>query len=796
MTDFTPKIKYSDEASDVFRKHRDYQRQKEKNKNKNIEDREDLGYATIDWSRFDDMSASKSESFFKEYGSDLTDKKLISIDEYNALFSRSKKSTVFFDDKLIDWLKLNPDNKVNALLVYKDFAIVKLHSKQYIVPCDLLVFVEKLTETETTGNELAIMGTNQLVLKTNYTDAIEQLEKTANFEDGAFQTQLAEIENLKAQMEAKISAMYEMQAQMMSELQAKIERYQHELLVMRTDLTAFEYRHGLTIDFTRITSGKCEPVEQPIVVYQKLIYLDEDLPRFENLYDVDAGSLEVALKHSPALLEHICPTNKGVSFLKMRNASGKFELNNTVMKFIEDTMPNEVGVLIRNGENTWLTWLDSDKVSFSQDSFASVSSQEKEPSVKLIQSRYYVFNIILGLIERGEMLQLDHVPTDVFSDPSIILSNADSQITDSTYIELGQLLHTLNDYSKAEDPIFVLNSFTDTAKYHSYYGGGTTERGRGDNALTDDTTVKRGINKIRGIDYFSDFTYRFYVAGVKGNHYRREAKISPSLYIESDEFINIKFLTSTLIDYYIHTKRIGRISNSGRYVNYSHMLPILFEIKKELEKQEKEDRLYIVSKDYDLNLLTSFKIIHDVRVVSEYQAKRYSKWVQSLTDDEKAYFKKLLIINDLEKYIRHPKAYVAISDPVILEAFGRYKKDCEIFSICQYSQPMIERTNGQRKEFEYYEESLLRSWGSCRIKTFGSEKALEKVISNPDNIYQKEYYRDRKSKVEGRELEFGERKWNIVDFYNTENNKQRVKAAKEIQEKIKEEENNKKEHLN
>ena len=791
MTDFTPKIKYSDEASDVFWKYRDYQRQKEKNKNKDIEDREELGYAMIDWSRFDDKSASKSESFFKEYGSNLTDERLISVEEYNALFKRSKQSTVFFDEKLIDWLKLNPDNKVNVLLVYKDFAIVKLHSKQYIVPCDLLVSVEKLTKTEITGNELAIMGTNQLALKTDYTEAIEQLEKTANFEDAAFETQLAEIENLKAQMEAKISAMYEMQAQMMSELQAKIKKYQHELLVMRTDLTAFEYRHGLTIDFTRITSGECAPVEQPIVVYQKLIYLDEDLPRLESLYDVDAGSLEVALKHSPALLEHICPTNKGVSFLKMRNSSGKFALDNTVMKFVEDTMPNEVGVLVRNGENTWLTWLDSDKVSFSQDSFASVSSQEKEPSVKLVQSRYYVFNIILGLIERGEMLQLDHVPVDVFSDPSIILSNADSQITDSTYIELGALLHTLNDYSKAEDPIFVLNSFTDKAKYHSYFGGGTTERGRGDNALTDDTTVKRGINKIRGIDYFSDFTYRFYVAGVKGNHYRREAKISPSLYIESDEFINIKFLTSSLIDYYIHTKRIGHISNSGRYVNYSHMLPILFEIKKELEKQEKEDRLYIVSKDYDLNLLTSFKIIHDVRVVSEYQAKRYSKWVQSLTDDEKDYFKKLLIINDLENYIRHPKAYVAISDPVILESFGRYKKDCEIFSICQYSQPMIERINGQRKEFEYYEESLLRSWGNCRIKTFGSEKALEKVISNPDNIYQKEYYRDRKSKVEGREFEFGERKWNIVDFYDTENNKLKVKEAKEIQEKIKEENNKK-----
>ena len=42
----------------------------------------------------------------------------------------------------------------------------------------MLVFVEKeIFETEITGNELAIMGTNQLALKTNYANAIEQLEK-------------------------------------------------------------------------------------------------------------------------------------------------------------------------------------------------------------------------------------------------------------------------------------------------------------------------------------------------------------------------------------------------------------------------------------------------------------------------------------------------------------------------------------------------------------------------------------------------------------------------------------------
>ena len=43
--------------------------------------------------------------------------------------------------------------------------------------------------------------------------------------------------------------------------------------------TAFEYRNGLTVDFMNIHKGANAPVNQPIIIHQKLIYLDEDLPR-------------------------------------------------------------------------------------------------------------------------------------------------------------------------------------------------------------------------------------------------------------------------------------------------------------------------------------------------------------------------------------------------------------------------------------------------------------------------------------------------------------------------------------
>lgn len=224
--------------------------------------------------------------------------------------------------------------------LYKGFAVVEIYSKAYIVPEEVLELMEQ-TGSVAIANEIMVKTDNQLAVKDKIEEARQTIEKVSNFEDEAFAGYLAEIDNLKAEMEAQITAMYELKAKMMAEMQEKIKRYEHELLVMCSDLTAFEYYNGLKAEFMSIHKGANAPISQPIVIHQKLIYLDEDLPRLTNLYDVNSGSLEVALKNSPALLEHICPTNKGITFLKMRNSSGSFNLNNTVMEFVRNVMPNQ-----------------------------------------------------------------------------------------------------------------------------------------------------------------------------------------------------------------------------------------------------------------------------------------------------------------------------------------------------------------------------------------------------------------------------------------------------------------------
>ena len=793
MVRFDPSISYSDKASEIFSQYRKLKEEQQKNERGRLS--EPIGYATLKLDLLTENMKERVEAFFKENDRKIEYSGEIITPEYYNQYLNKHWGKCFLSQKLINFFKLNPKNKVKVMAIHEGFAIIEAYSKAYIVPEELLEIVEQEQNTSV-GNELMVKSTNQLALKNELEETKELIERVSNFEDEAFAGQLAAIDNLKAEMEAKITAMYEMQAKMMAELQEKIKRYEHELLIMRSDLTAFEYRNGLTVDFMNIHKGLHAPVNQPIIIHQKLIYLDEDLPRLTDLYDVNSGSLEVALKNSPALLEHICPTSKGITFLKMRNSAGRFELNNTVMEFVRDVMPNEVGVLIRNGENTWLTWLDSKDISLSVDSFTSKSSDE-ETSVSLLQSRYYLFNLIMGLIERNEILQLDHVPTNMFADPSIIWSSADSQIADSTYVELSKIIPILNRYSKADDPIYVLNSFADSAKYNGHYGGGHTERGRGDNALTDNTFVDKGLSKIKGIDYLSDFTYRFYVSGEKRSWWG-DSKISPSLYIEEDEFINLKFLTSSLIDYYIHTKRIGKVSNSGRYVDFSHMLPILFGIKKALEEQEKIDRLHIVAQDYDLNLLTSFKILHDVRVITPYQAKRYSKWVAGLSEEDKTYYKKLLLINDLDNVIRKPKVYAAVSKPVFIDNEDRKERgDAEyaIFAICEasrYTGTVIDETKSWREQYVHfaYDEELLKTsyWGNnSRIKTFSSQESFDKAMAN-EMVYQNLIYRKsvKNCTMANIHERFGEREWFLVDFFDREGNIELVKEVEKMNKGLQE----------
>lgn len=727
-----------------------------------------VAYATIDlkngWSSEDTIATEELVSHIKKEISERQGELTIELLRKNQKAIEMYQTSI--SENLVELLQMQPEHKVgvkkapafiNKIIDEKGYALVAIYANTYIVPKSMLTMVDNKNHSSV-GNELLVKENNQVVVTSNVNKMETEIEAVNDFTHESLASTLEEVNALKAQMEAKLSELYEQQALMLQKMEAKLAKYKHQLLIMKTDITAFEYRHGLTINFTPIHKGEKAPVDQPVIIHQKIIFLDEDLPRLQQLYDTDSNSLEVAIKNSDALLEHLCPTNKGITFLKNRHSSTKYSLNNKVMEFIIDTTPNSVGMLVRNGENVWLTWFDEKDIYLDEDSFASKATDEWT-SLNLVKSRYYISNVILGLIEKGELLQLNHSVTDLFNDTGIIFSNADSQITDSTYIELGELIGKLNKYTRPDDPIYVLNTIRDKASYAYYGSSGETERGRGDNALTDGVIVARGFHRIKGVDYMSDLTAQFYVSGEKSVLYSWDEakKIKPALYIEKDEYINLKFLTSTLVDYYIHTKRVGRVSNSGMYVDYSHMLPILFNIKEKLIEQEKIDRLRIPAKDYDLNLLTSFKIIHNVRNITEYQAKRYSKWVAQLSEEEVKEYGELLIINHLDDYCKLPQTYILLAKSIEQEerrgelVEKHYYHTVKAKDSYQYSI----RVHNENVYCDYAETFVApQHLSDTRIKTFASKKKAMEFLET-ENIFQT--YNRASEEYEGRD-------WEIVDF--------------------------------
>lgn len=769
MVNFNPKINFTKKASKASGEYNKSKAEVEKLE-ANIEQFNNgvVGYATIDlkngWSSENTLAVEELVSYIKEEISERTSELTIDLLRKNQKAIETYKTSI--SENLVEVLQMQPEHKVgvkeapafiNKIIDEKGYALVAIYANTYIVPKSMLTMVDNKNTTSSVGNELLVKETNQFAVTSNVNKMESEIEAVNDFTHEDLASTLKEVNALKAQMESKLSELYEQQAIMLQKMEAKLAEYKHQLLIMKTDITAFEYRHGLTVNFTPIHKGEKAPVEQPIIVHQKIIFLDEDLPRLQQLYDTDSNSLEVAIKNSDALLEHLCPTNKGVTFLKNRHSSTRYSLNNKVMKFIVDTTPNSVGMLVRNGENVWLTWFDEHDILLSEDSFASKATDEST-SLDLVKSRYYISNVILGLIEKGELLQLNHNVTDLFNDTGIIFSNADSQITDSTYIELGELIDELNKYTRPDDPIYVLNTIKDKATYSYYGSSGETERGRGENSLTDGVVVERGFHRIKGVDYMSNLVSQFYVSGERDCSFWGESqKIKPALYIEDDEYINLKFLTSTLVDYYIHTKRIGSISNSGMYVDYSHMLPILFGIKEKLIEQEKNDRLHIPAKDYDLNLLTSFKIIHNVRNITEHQAKRYSKWVSQLSEEEVEKYGKLLIINQLEDYCKPPQAYILLAKSIEQEEHRGEQVEERYCYTVKEKDSYQHRIRIQNEDvYCDYAETFVdpRQIQGVRIKTFASKKKAMEFLKT------ERFYQTYNQSSE----EYKERDWEIVDF--------------------------------
>ena len=176
--------------------------------------------------------------------------------------------------------------------------------------------------------------------------------------------QLVEIERKKTMLELQ-----------MHEMNAKVEKLKAEVATAMKCIWMVELYLGSKQELHVLRSGAYAPATEPLTVMQRVLCMDEEIlvwawfhkPEllenneqgfgYQNIADFDRWLLE-----SEANLDQILPAKKGIIALRVRREPKKHEIKSIADAFAaieEDACDKQTYILIRNGENLYRIWADT-----------------------------------------------------------------------------------------------------------------------------------------------------------------------------------------------------------------------------------------------------------------------------------------------------------------------------------------------------------------------------------------------------------------------------------------------------
>lgn len=566
------------------------------------------------------------------------------------------------------------------------------------------------SNTKTTSFAIEESKNNALAISQNIETQMNQLNLADSFDVPELAGMKEEFEVKKAELESMLKEMYQKQAAIREQLQQEIEINKQKLFVKSADLYALEYRLGFPVEFKQVLQGTQAELEVPVSIHQKVYFLDEDLPRISLLTNIpEVKSVEELLSSSPAALDYLVPSKKGISFIKMSRNNKNYSLNKEhKLTYSQKFHANQVGIIVRNNENVWMAWADADKIKLTENSFASRATNE-DLDKELLASRYFIFNLILGLLERGDLLNVPTPPTDIASlefNQYVVFSNADAQIESHPYLPFADIVKQVNDFVQKNDTVYIPQTLTDGEVKKRKF---KASRGKSKERVTTyGATVHQGFNAIKDIEYKPDFTEVRYVSASSWT------ENNPNFRIDEDEFILTWVFNSAVIDYYLVSKQIGDYAVQGVRVDFAYMASSLAEISKKLKEQEEKERLLVSSELYDLGLVSSFKLLNGVKVLTKRSAKTYEKWVSSISDKELEEYKDYKVIN---------KAQELLAAQQKTRYFVGFETDGKIF--------YLNKKMGGSSSYGYYKQYQI-----SQFETFAEDENVFVVLSDlPVSIY-------------------------------------------------------------
>ena len=585
---------------------------------------------------------------------------------------------------------------------FLDITLLKDYSNLPI--SSLKQLAHSIIENSESEESLATISLNDIKSEAEQKTAkVEQLKQEIEDVKRGKDKELAE---LRAEIEAKQAELEQKKQALMTELEQKKNELERQKMKLEVDIFFLESEIysircylGEVVNFIKVRDGKTCKKEEPIVLFQKLRFLDEEMGKLVSIYNFDGEDLdkfEKAIKYRDDIFEDFCPSNRCVSLVKVSRTGRQFFPDDkcaNLLKDYETFHGQQIGILVRDNENLYIGWTDQEMISVKEDFFYTPKTVIVDPDdskedkyareksqkelfndamkqAKEVVSRRFIFSILQGICENeSAFLQIpDESKPLTVNSKAIVFSAADNWLTNNRYGSFQDIVDKCNSQVSLRDRVLTTQRLTPSYSQYS----NRNDRGRGYADRTHDCTVKdceiypinfmesRGMKTrceyqdktgthtwttvkdkedswhfVEGtvILWEEDFEEFDYFVSVEKQWSNAGARSNFQVY--KDEFINLQYMNSEWLLYAINNRNLGGWEVGGKEVDYTYAVPYLRKALDYVQKREVEEK-ELISKYLDLSgindwmvKLSEWKLSHKVRWITNFQAKRFAKSIQS-----------------------------------------------------------------------------------------------------------------------------------------------------------------------
>lgn len=334
---------------------------------------------------------------------------------------------------------------------------------------------------------------------------------------------------MKQELEAKYAEKTQLIWEKKKEMEEQMVQLNNQMFVLDTELYGIRCMMGETVQFVQLVKGLEAEEKVPVVFFQKIRFLDEELGKWLAVYDFDGkdiATFEDALKNREDIRERFAPGPKSVSVIRISKNNilcGASDMVSNVLDTYKKFHGKQIGILIRNGENLYVGWTDEEKIRIKdenvylkpetrEDSLEEAEVQSREE----VASRYFVFSILQGVLNDGRILKVPEKINVLTPSPYLIFSMADGWLEDNRYGTFADIVERTDaPLMKGDMILTTLKIERDDAGLGNIWNNGRStrydawnnDRGRGERNRTHDAHIPdRRVVPINLVDTIDTYT--------------------------------------------------------------------------------------------------------------------------------------------------------------------------------------------------------------------------------------------------------------------------------------------------